>query len=327
MRTIYGEQRGVGGDTEHNKGYRITDDGVSTVLTEWGPIGNLRSKKVICESADPAERAKAFDKQFKAKFNKKENPYVVIEQNGQRTENRPSSEGRAFGLEVETHSRVGIDEIISKLKSRGLNVRDRRNSYFHSDGSVWDVKYDSSAGYEFASPILSGSRGIFDAKLAVEKIREVGGAAAANANCGVHVTVDIGDHSFEDFKRLVIGYLRCQKHFYDQVHESRSTNQYCVPNPTHLIESILRATTVAEIRRLASNNHRGERYHGLNLTHAGRAEFRHMEGNVSIRNIAAWIRLCVSFVDGVKKSGVKFKSTTPISKETFDKIAAGVWTP
>jgi len=327
MRTVYGEERGTSNDTEHNKGYRLTDTGTQ-VVCEWGQIGNLRNKKIICESSDADERTAAFEKQFKAKFKRKANPYIIIEQDGSAVESRPEADGgRKFGLEVETHSRLSIDDIIEKLLARGLKVRDRRNSYFHSDGSQWDVKYDSSAGYEFASPILSGSRGIFDAKLAVEKIREVGGATAANANCGVHVTVDIGDHSFEDFKRLVIGYLRCQKHFYDQVHESRSTNQYCMPNPTHLIESILRATTVAEIRRLASNNRRGERYHGLNLTNAGRAEFRHMEGNVSIRNIAAWIRLCVSFVDGIKKSGVKFKSTTPISKETFDKIAAGVWTP
>lgn len=328
MRTIYGEQRGVGGDTEHNKGYRITDNG-STVVAEWGPIGNLRSKKVMCESEDPAERAKAFDKQFKTKFQRKDNPYIVIETDGAITENRPSAEGRVFGLECETHSRVELNEIITKLRERGLNVRDQRHNYFHSDGNQWDVKRDGSCGYEFASPKLSGEAGIFDSKLAIEKIREVAGAGAANSNCGIHVTVSIEDHSFDDFKRLVVAYLRCQKHFYAQVHERRHNEHYCKPNPANRIDEVIRATSVAQIMHAVDGRNR---YHGLNLTNAGtgpfsRVEFRMMEGSVAIRKVAAWIRFCVSFVDGVKASGVRFKSTDPISEQTFAKILAGVWRP
>jgi hypothetical protein len=146
----------------------------------------------------------------------------------QKVEERPSAEGRRFGMELETHTRVDIDEVIRLCEDRGLKINDQRSRYFKSDGAKWDIKRDGSCGYEFASPILSGAAGIFDAKIAVEKIREVC-PTAVNSDCGIHVTIDVSDHSPADLKRLLIDLRRDRRRHLaslsSPVHAHRSTVQ------------------------------------------------------------------------------------------------------
>lgn len=164
---------------------------------------------------------------------------------------------------------------------------------------------------------------MFDAKIAVEKIRELC-PDAVTSKCGLHVTVDVDDHSNEDLKRLIIGYLRAQEHFYSQCNESRQSNRYCERNPDSALPKMLKASLSDVISMAGGNN----RYHGLNLTRLrerGVVEFRMMESSVAIRKVGTWIRSCVSFVDGMKASGISFKSTDPMKPETFEKILAGTW--
>jgi predicted DNA-binding WGR domain protein len=334
MRQVYLEQRSATGATEHNKFYRLTDDG-SSVLTEWGAIGASGQSKVISIDLDPTVREAVFNKKLKEKEGR---GYVVqTRQEASSTgagpvhvEARPSAEGRRWGLEVETHSNVDIHEVAAKMMARGLRVNVEAGRYFQSDGQAWDLKRDGSCGYELASPILGGEAGVFNSKLAVEKIREVC-PTAVNHSCGIHVTIDIADHSPEDLKRLAIGYLRAQEFFYQECAEWRQNNQYCRRNPIHSLEAIVRtpASQIQKILDLAGGwrNHEN-RYHGLNFTRMFSrkvVEFRMMESTVDIRKVGGWIRMCVGFVDGLKKSMVTFKSTSPFTRETFDKIIAGTF--
>lgn len=331
MNRIYAEQRGASDGTEHNKFFEFIDDPATQSVTfRWGSIGCAKPSVKVTVEPDAARRAAIFNAKLKEKVGRKKEPYAIIEQGTaagvSRVEARPSAEGRGWGLEVETHSRLDPADVASRMAERGLKVNVDTGRYFHSDGRVWDVKRDGSCGYEFASPILRGDAGIFDAKLAVEKIREVC-PTAVNSQCGIHVTIDVADHSDEDLRRLVIAYLKAQEFFYKACNASRQDNRYCKRNPVSQLPAIIATRDVRRALDMAGGwrNHE-DRYHGLNLTRVFSrkvVEFRMMESSVDIRKVGHWIRTCVGFVDGVKATQVTFKTPTAFSVETFTSLVTG----
>lgn len=325
MKSVYMEQRGSTGSTEHSKWYRIIDDG-HRVIFKWGSTGSAGEEDVGVVSDDPAVREKVFLKKFKEKAKRKTSPYTVIEIDGNRVEERPSSEGRKWGLEVETHSQLDPAEIGRRMQQRGLKIRLATDQYFHSVGDVWDIKRDGSCGYEFASPILSGESGLFDAKLAVEKIREVC-EAPVNEKCGLHVTVCVADHSDSDLQRLVVAYLKAQEHFYSFCNDSRQNNRYCIRNPVGgLIEAVKARDASSAIDVAGGWRNHTDRYHGMNFTRVFSRkviEFRMMQSTVEIRRVGAWIRVCVGFVDGVKSMTKKFVTPKVFTRETFEALVGG----
>lgn len=327
------ENRGATGDVEHSKFYRITEED-NKVIFNWGPTGAEGQQKVALVSDDAAERTAVFDKQLKSK---QKGGYVVVTQGGEpgqfigqtrRVEERPSSEGRRWGLEVETHSNVDINRVAQLMTERGLRVNVETGRYFKSQGDVWDVKRDGSCGYEFASPILSGEAGFFDAKVAVEKIREIC-PSAVNHNCGIHVTIDVRDHSEADLRRLCVGYLKAQEHFFAECAEWRQNNRYCLRNCNGRVSSAIRQMIdQPRLSDVLATMSADNRYQGLNLARLREkkiVEFRMMESSVAIRKVGGWIRMCVGFIDGLKASGVTFKSPDLFSAETFKEICEGTW--
>lgn len=312
MKTVYLEQRSSTKGVEHNKFYRIIDNG-SSVITKWGAIGCDGKQKTLIISDDVNKRVKTFNKKLESK---KSGGYVIINADGQQLELRPEKNGRKWGVEIETHSKLSSDDVAAKMQQRGLNVNLQKNSYFKSKGVQWDIKRDGSCGYEFASPILSGQRGFFDAKLAVEKIREIC-PTATNGKCGLHVTVDVSDHSNSDLKRLIIAYLLAQNYFYSECDDSRQNNKYCKKNPAHHVKNMNLEENLNTFIAWATPN---GRYHGLNLSRLIEkriVEFRMMESTVSIRKVGAWIRMCVNFVNSIKKSHILLRA---MSKEDFERI-------
>ena len=323
MRETYLEHRGRTDGTEHCKFYRLVDDGRQVVFS-WGPVGATGQRKVIIEP-DAQRRTKLFDDQLAAKTSR---GYVTIteaeDNRAVMVESRPSDTGRYWGLEVETHSNLDIADVAARMRQRNLNVSVNANRYFKSDGRQWDVKRDGSCGYEFASPKLRGEAGIFDAKIAVEKIHEVC-PMAVNSKCGLHVTIDVADHTFTDLRRLVVGYLKAQEHFYGQCNESRQQNTYCLRNPVNLEQAIHCKSSTSDLIAAVDGKNR---YHGLNLTRLQElsvVEFRMMESTVAVRKVGSWIRACVGFVDGLKSSNITFVSVTRMSTDTFNKIITSTY--
>lgn len=311
MNLVYLEQRGASGGVEHSKFYEISDDG-RRVTFRWGKTGSSGETKVALESDDANARRECFDKQLKAKTKRKTAPYVVVERDGRRVEERPASTGRRWGLEVETHSRLSVVEVAKGMTDRGLKVALNTGSYFKSEGKVWDVKRDGSCGFEFASPIMSGESGLFDAKVAVEKIREVC-PSAVNQACGIHVTIDVSDFSFDELKNLVLQYMRAQEYFYAECAAWRQDNRYCQRNP-FCPEAVWKAQTLDSVIAAADGNNR---YHGLNLARLKKmkiVEFRMLESSVSVRKVGSWINLCVGFVNGIKLGLVR-PSLGPMAEE------------
>jgi predicted DNA-binding WGR domain protein len=312
----YLENRSSTGETEHSKFYQIEEIGNDVVFT-WGPTGAPGQKKVALTSTDSEARKSCADAQLRAK---QKRGYQIIENNGTKIESRPGDIGRFWGIEIETHSDVAINTVADGMKARGLVVNVESTRYFKSNGCQWDVKRDGSCGYEFASPKLRGEAGIFDAKLAVEKIREVC-LSAVNHKCGIHVTIDISDFNSKEVKRLAIAYLKSQEHFYKECADWRQDNHYCQRNcqgqVQQAIGALIRARDTNEILMILSASNR---YQGLNwarYTERKVIEFRMMESSVAIRKVGAWIRLCVGFVDGVKRSTLNFATNVLFKDETF----------
>jgi predicted DNA-binding WGR domain protein len=335
MKTVYLENRGKQDGSECAKFFRLEDNG-HQVMSYWGAIGAKGQQKALVVSEDPVARQAAWDKKLREKTKRKDNPYQIIRMEGvveglsrcttpsvQVLEQRPSAVGRRWGLEVETHSNLSPTEVAHKMLERGLKVQLRTGDYFPSDGGQWDVKRDASCGYEFASPILSGDAGIFDAKLAVEKIREVC-STAVNSRCGLHVTIDVSDHTPTELKRLAIAYLKAQEHFYAECNPSRQHNHYCQKNPTHRIMDMVQSNSIERVLDACGGwRDHNDRYHGLNWTRVFTrkvVEFRMMESTVAVRKVGAWIRMCVGFVDGVRASRTTFIDGEPLTRESFETI-------
>lgn len=319
MTEVYLENRGRTDTTEHSKFYRATDDGRRAIFN-WGPVGGTGQSKVASEDPDQAVRAAVIAKQIKSKVKK---GYVIVS-NGTETStvmvNALPTGGisRGFGVELETTTRANPDQILAKLVERGVNILDRRSQYFHSDGRQWDLKKDGSCGFEYASPILRGEGGIYEAKLAADKIREVC-PNAINANCGLHVTIGVEDFNDQQLVQLIANYLRFQDLFYDKVAASRKTNSYCSPNRG----TVTAAHTLQQaLVNVSANN----RYQGLNLTRLRdrkAIEFRMMEGSISARKIGEWVRTVVGFVEAVKNGVIT--TETRVSQENFDAAWSRYW--
>lgn len=335
MKKVYLENRGTQDGAECNKFFTLEDTGLKLIIN-WGSIGTKGQIKILSQDPDPVVRQAEWDKKFKEKTTRKVNPYVVISHDTDGIKNKVEARppdvdtDRYWGLEIETHTNLDVGDIIARLKDRGLEINDQRSCYFHSTGQTWDVKRDGSCGYEFASSKLRGEAGIFDAKLAVEKIRVVCDTAV-NRQCGIHVTVDVADHDHDDLKRLIIGYLKAQEHFYGGCAAWRQDNRYCKRNPVANLMAIIREGSIERALDLAGGwRQHDDRYHGLNLTRVFDpkvVEFRMLESSVDIRKVGAWIRACVGFVDGLKKSHVAFKTVSMISASSFKEICEGTWKP
>lgn len=313
---IYLENRGNTNGVESNKFYELETKN-NKLYCRWGSTtryDELKNKYSICSGI------KIINSNINSKYNellnkKQRRGYVVIQQNRTQIENRPSATGRKFGVEIETNTNLSKQELSRLLKARNLKVR-TTNSYMKSHGDKWDIKNDSSCGYEIASPILSGAQGVFDLKLAVDKIKDaLNDSHMPNSDCGIHITVDVSDFNKSELKRLIIGYLKAQHHFYKMCNANRQNNTYCAKYDVSKLASCIRASTVGEIKRILSCS----KYKGLNLTKLDKkvVEFRMFQSELGARKITSWVRTCVGFVEGIKCSNTTFTTATKLSTNKF----------
>lgn len=316
---IYLENRGNTNGVENNKFYELETKN-NKLYCRWGSTNRydeLKNKYNICAGIKIINSH--INEKYTDLLNKKQRRgYVVIQQNRTQIENRPSATGRKFGVEIETNTNLSKRELSTLLKARNLKVR-TTNSYMQSTGDKWDIKNDSSCGYEIASPILSGQQGIFDLKLAADKIKD-----ALNDNhmpdndCGIHITVDVSDFNKNELKRLIIGFLKAQDHFYKMCNSTRQDNTYCKKYDTSKINQCIRASTVSKIKTILGC----DKYRGLNLTKLDSkvVEFRMFQSELGARKITSWVRTCVGFIEGIKSSNTTFTTISKFTKATFNNL-------
>lgn len=247
---------------------------------------------------------------------------------------------RTVGIEME----VTTDRRDGTRNSTGLIAADLRAAlsavtgaqrvnemgYGHSDGRSWDVKTDSSCGYEVASPAIrldadghhAALKAVCDALTAKSRV---------SRQCGMHVHVDVSDLTTDEFQRFLALYLRYEPFLFSLVAESRRNNHYC--RPVRAVEwtrnepgfdattweRVMRARTPDALRSaMAQVRCVNDRYHALNLTHywrTGRIEFRLHHGTTSynkVRGFVMWLLAMVARAKATHLPAVRKQVAKPL---------------
>lgn len=196
---------------------------------------------------------------------------------------------RKIGFEVEfaapTNPLHGIQRDLTRQGEPVLNA----GYYRHSTGSHWDLKTDSSCGYEIASPIITSYNDLLKAAKIVYTIKSNGGTV--NDRCGLHVHVDMNGIDGETFERIMRFMSRYEDAFFLLADRSRQNNQYC-----RKLEGQDRRIKLGEDFRHAWN----AKHYWLNGTHLrgqGTLEFRLMASHLEAEYLVGWILFLVHSVD------------------------------
>lgn len=225
--------------------------------------------------------------------------------------------GRKFGVELE----------MTTTKANGSNLTDRaiRNAiapftdrlnnrptgFYKSNGQTWDMKTDSSCGWELASPAmtLDASGNNTELKDITTTLEDIG--AVCNSKCGTHVHFELSDYNWRDLQRLMILWVRYEPFFYSVQPASRRNKHYCSPlyrkewngsdsSNYRLAQAACRATSQTvferEARRLGDpNSQRLALNIGSYWMHK-RIEVRLHSGTVNYHKIRHWVMLMSALI-------------------------------
>jgi hypothetical protein len=225
--------------------------------------------------------------------------------------------GRKFGVEMEMRQQrtngtpLDARDIQNALRGAVPRLNDRAAGYYHSNGQFWDVKTDSSCGWEVATPAL-----FVDADGECAELR--GGCNALqrlqpriDRTCGLHVHVEVTDFDWEDLQRLISLWCRYEPFFFQLTPPSRWENEYCYPicrsrwgtrTGPYWASALaaIRATNENTFNAAAGRLGRG----ALNVNHwfmSGRIEFRLGAGSVDYAKIRNWVLILLAVVQRVKR--------------------------
>lgn len=243
--------------------------------------------------------------------------------------------GRKFGVEMEFHKRSRLENGSSReLTAQQVNaaLRARCTMPVHGNGgttqsqyggAAWEVKYDSTAGWEVVTPALTMGEDGRCAELEAGCGALGGLRPVIDASCGLHVHVDVSDFSWQDLQNLTAMWARYEPFFYSLMPQSRHNNAFCQPirgakwtdvsvqrrneqRDGAAIAPALTARDEAAFRQAASA---AGKYRSLRLEHfwrTGRVEFRLAAGSVNYDKIRRWVTLLLSVVGRVKAAGRTF---------------------
>lgn len=226
---------------------------------------------------------------------------------------------RRFGIEMETNTvrrarsggRLSTSDLHRALLNANLSwpVADRFG-YGHSDGSRWEVKTDSSCGYEVVSPamMMNVDGHCDDLRKACEALQSVG--PRVDRRCGLHVHIECTDLSWREVQKFIALWIRYEPFFFDLLPDSRVASTWCRPHRASSwqragassVESLLMIDSEIEFNRAAAG-HFNNRYTSLNMTgfwRHRRVEFRLHSGTIDYTKIRAWVLLLLSLVGRVK---------------------------
>jgi hypothetical protein len=230
--------------------------------------------------------------------------------------------GRTFGVEMEMNdidtarNPLGARHFRDALTNAGVRPSQREASYYHSDGTSWDIKLDSSCGvhgngYEIASPalLLNDAAESDELKRVCAALTEL--KPRIDRKCGLHVHVDCRDFDWKDVRNLVTLWTRYEPFFYELTPKSRRDNQYCIPyratrwgrTQSQYFVYVNEAINAPDERMFQSHGGRIPRNSSLNVSgwwRNGRVEFRLGAGTVSYEKIVRWVQLLVSICGRVK---------------------------
>lgn len=229
----------------------------------------------------------------------------------------PIVHDQTFGVEIELTSRSGFPDdisldwddtalqIIGHLQESASAMVDSDPTEYHEsdDTTCWRVEYDSSAGWEVVSPILSNAEGLHELRrvcAALTELVETDPDLHINHRTGLHVTLGTRLDN-DDGLRGFIGRLLTLEPglmtlvspsrlfaFRDGRYDLRERNTYCFP-----LRETLGPTPTPEMNPI--DLFAADRYRTINLTRAYEnvqtMEVRLHNGTTEFRKIAPWISL------------------------------------
>ena len=232
---------------------------------------------------------------------------------------------QTFGIEIETTGlgRERTAQVIAELFGTTARYVGRHLGDWHipmPDGRKWVVERDGSVtdpSAEVVSPVCRWD----DIPMVQEVVRALRQAGAkADASCGIHIHVGLGEHTPQSLRRLV-NIVNAKEDLLTQalgISPSRR-RQWCKPvDPAFLAELNRRkpatmdalaqlwyrtnnSGTYTDWRRHAASHYDHSRYHLLNL-HAAFSterpahtiEFRAFNGTLHAGEVKAYIQLCLA---------------------------------
>ena len=201
---------------------------------------------------------------------------------------------RKIGFEVEFTCPVNplplMDGYLRDIGQPVVNY----GSYRHSDGIHWDLKRDSSCGYEIASPIVDTYTGLLNAAKIVNIVKRFGGTV--NEKCGLHVHVDLNHITAEDFQRIMRFMSRYEDSFFLLADKWRQNNQYC-----RKLNGQAEAVKNDPSGYRQAWNYKHFWLNGTHLRGQGTLEFRLMASHLEAEYIVGWTLFLVHTIDYLLK--------------------------
>lgn len=231
-------------------------------------------------------------------------------------DHRPWAE-RKFGAELEITERKANGSALTDNAIRNAiqpftdRLNPARTGWYKSNGRTWDMKTDSSCGWELASPAMT-----LDSTGHNEELGSICGAlealgAVCDTRCGTHVHFELGEYNWRDLQRLMILWVRYEPFFYSLQPANRRSKHYCTPmyrrewdgsdsSNYRIAQAACRATSQTvferEARRLGSDN-----INRLGLNIGGfwrnqRIEVRLHSGTINYHKIRHWVMLMSALI-------------------------------
>lgn len=229
------------------------------------------------------------------------------------------SNDRTFGIEIELFN-VSRERLVREMQAAGFPCQDA--GYNHSRTEGWKVVTDSSIsseagtpGCELVSPVLKGEEGLRIVLAVFALLKRL--RARVNHTCGFHVHVDADGMNLPGFRRLAQVYVKYEAAIDLMVKDTARRaegGQYCRTNRTDSVPAVIaqleKADSLEAIRDVVNpGGQEGGRYRKLNFCSYWRhrtVEFRQKEGLMDGQEAVAWVRFCVSLVDGAAKQTNEF---------------------
>src|SRR6478672_1800513 len=120
--------------------------------------------------------------------------------------------GRKFGPEFEMKkfqsgtgtrplSEASIRTALTRVSHR---VNPQPAGFYKSNGQTWDIKTDSTCGWEIGSPAMILNEQGHNAEMEAALGALLSCNAVVDQTCGTHVHFEVADYTWEDLRRLMI---------------------------------------------------------------------------------------------------------------------------
>lgn len=132
--------------------------------------------------------------------------------------------------------------------------------------------------------------------------------------CGLHVHVDVSEHTMEDIYRTCLLYTVVEPLLFE-ISGKRNSNKFCVGvhDCVSAVEGLLHHGHARDWNKFATSLARGSKYMAMNVrtvSRFGTIEFRHHEGTCDPDRVRNWLLVLCDIVVGAKK-----QSTAELEKQ------------